>query len=397
MYNDVTSMKTTSVPTFPPLYKFKSGGKSNTNNQRKMMKWNIFIQYEEGNVGRIVVSFGEFGGKIQTHETIVTKGKAGRSVLEQSILEAQSKWNEKKNKEGYMEDITSPLPAVAANNQFRPMLAKTLSAKMWKQISFPTFVQRKYDGIRCISFLEMGKVVFQSRCGTEIKHFTQIKDSLAPFFQNHPDIILDGELYTQELSFERLSGLVRTLYTTSSATEMAEYEKIHLYVYDIYCPTSPDSSFENRLKYLEEVFPLQIPSCIHKVDTYRIHSKEELKEKHDVFVQEGYEGIMIRPPDGKYEINKRSSSLWKYKEFMDDEFEIVGFHEGEGIDRGAVIWECITKEKKVFSVKPRLTLEERRRIFPIANDYIGKWITVIFQEFSKDGIPRFPVGKHINA
>jgi DNA ligase-1 len=42
-------------------------------------------------------------------------------------------------------------------------------------------------------------------------------------------------------------------------------------------------------------------------------------------MEEGYEGIMVRNPNSPYEISKRSSYLQKYKEFDDDEFEIIGF------------------------------------------------------------------------
>ncbi len=375
---------------FPPLYKHKYGG-----TVQKIIKWTISVQHEE-NQSRIFVSFGEINGKMQTHETVITQGKAGRSIKEQSVLEAQSKWNEKKNKEGY-EETSSITTSSISPRIFRPMLAKTLDTKTQNKIAFPTFVQRKYDGIRCISFLENTEnVVFHTRSGTEIKHFSHLKKILQPVLQLYPEIILDGELYTKEFTFEKLNGLVRTINNINSETEK-DMKKVEFFVYDVYSTKLPDLSFENRLKLLNEIIQDNYDDLcmVHRVETITVRSFEELKEKHDQFVQEGFEGIMIRPPNGKYEINKRSSCLWKYKEFMDEEFEIVGFHEGEGIDKGAVIWECKTKDNKFFSVKPRSTLEERKRIFTIAKQYIGKWMTVIFQEYSQEGIPRFPVGKSI--
>jgi len=375
-----------SISSFPSLYKHKHGGTG-----EKIIKWSVFVNHEE-NQSRIIVSFGEIDGKFQTHETVVMQGKAGRNIKEQSILEAQSKWNEKRNKEGYEETILKPISGAMAAATFRPMLAKTLNVKTWKQISFPTFVQRKYDGIRCNAFLKESSVVFHTRSGTEIKHFDFLKNALLPILQLHPEIVLDGELYTPEFTFEKLNGLVRTVNKIS-----AETEKIHFFIYDLYNSKSSELSFENRLRILNQIISLENSShsSIHPVETLVVYNSEELKEKHGQFVKEGFEGIMIRPPAGKYEINKRSSFLWKYKEFMDEEFKIVGFHEGEGIDKGAVIWECETKDKKIFSVKPRSTLEERRFAFRTASENVGKWLTVIFQEYSQEGIPRFPVGKTI--
>ena len=116
---------------------------------------------------------------------------------------------------------------------------------------------------------------------------------------------------------------------------------------------------------------------------------------HDKFVQDGYEGIMIRDMGGVYESNKRSKYLQKYKVFMEEEFEITGFHEGTGDEKGAIVWDCKTKDHKIFAVRPRGTFEFRKKLFLEGSTYIGKMLTVIFQEYSSDSIPRFPVGKAI--
>jgi DNA ligase-1 len=80
---------------------------------------------------------------------------------------------------------------------------------------------------------------------------------------------------------------------------------------------------------------------------------------------------------------------------LENEFEIIGFHEGEGDDIGTVIWECKIDDLKIFSVKPKGSREIRRDYFLNAANYIGKKLTVIYQEMTADGIPRFPVGKEI--
>jgi len=91
-------------------------------------------------------------------------------------------------------------------------------------------------------------------------------------------------------------------------------------------------------------------------------------------------------------VGHRSADLQKYKEFKDDEYKIVGFKEGDGIEKGCVIWVCETKDKKPFSVRPRGTHEDRAAAFKTASKAVGKKLTVRFQELTEDGIPRFPVG-----
>ena len=48
-----------------------------------------------------------------------------------------------------------------------------------------------------------------------------------------------------------------------------------------------------------------------------------------------------------------------------------------------------------FNVRPRGSHDYRRELFQNGDSLIGQKLTVIFQEYSADGIPRFPVGKAI--
>ena len=85
----------------------------------------------------------------------------------------------------------------------------------------------------------------------------------------------------------------------------------------------------------------------------------------------------------------------KYKEFLESEYPIVDFKEAVGRDAGTVIWECETPEGRRFSVRPRGTQEARREWFARGASLVGKQLTVIYQELSEMGVPRFPVGKAI--
>ena len=105
---------------------------------------------------------------------------------------------------------------------------------------------------------------------------------------------------------------------------------------------------------------------------------------------------MIRKRDGIYKQDgktNRSKDLLKMKDFFDEEYEIVGYHEGTGDWIGTPIWECESKVSgKVFSVTPNGPREERQRMYRNAERYIGKKLTVKYQEKSEEGIPRFPIG-----
>jgi DNA ligase-1 len=216
----------------------------------------------------------------------------------------------------------------------------------------------------------------------------------------------DGELYTSEYPFESLSGLIRSKKINEAERKLVD--KIQFHIYDYYNREEPNETFQHRFEFLTQLFDEmknafgqsenqteKYLTLVSSVKTEMVTCYDEVKQLHDTYVAEGFEGIMIRNPIGVYEVDKRSKYLHKYKEFMDEEFVIVGYHEGDASDKGCVVWDCITPTNKSFAVRPRGTVEQRKQWFSQGNNYVGKMLTVIFQEYSQDGIPRFPVGKAI--
>jgi len=100
---------------------------------------------------------------------------------------------------------------------------------------------------------------------------------------------------------------------------------------------------------------------------------------------------MIRDASSTYEIGKRSNYLLKYKAFQTEEYEIVDVKEGTGREKGAAIWVCKVGEHQ-FSAKPEGTLEVRKKYLQEKEKYIGKQLTVRYQNLTALGVPRFPVG-----
>ena len=160
-------------------------------------------------------------------------------------------------------------------------------------------------------------------------------------------------------------------------------------MYDTFDPNKLHELFHDRSLTLS---CLKTTASVRYVHTTAINSLKEFWHYHKTFNKNGFEGSIIRLYDGPYELGHRSRSLLKYKDFKDDEFEIIGFTEGTGKFEGCVTWICKTKDNKTFNVVPKGTLHQKKKWFSEAEKYIGKEITVKYQSFSKDGIPEFPVG-----
>jgi len=264
-------------------------------------------------------------------------------------------------------------------SNFKPMLAFDYCKKK-KYISFPCYVQPKLDGIRGIYY----RSNMWSRTGKLFYHFHHIIDAITALVGSS-DIILDGELFSYEMPFEELSGLVRKKHITE--TDIAGLNKICYIIYDC---TIPNMHYADRLSYLHSLLQ-RSNKFLHLIDTKICASAGSIQEYHNMFVDQGYEGLIIRNMQGVYEY-KRSNNLQKLKAFEDGEFTIIGYTDGEGQETGLIIFICETKNHQPFHVRPTGTHEMRHEMFLHGDDYIGKRYTVRYQELTKNGIPRFGVG-----
>ena len=197
---------------------------------------------------------------------------------------------------------------------------------------------------------------------------------------------LDGEIYAHGLTLADISRRIKK--DRGSKTQELEY-----HVYDIV-----HLSLNKKRDEIREAI-LTNPSSIKVVwvQSHLVNTKEEIKQWHDTFVKHGYEGVIIRNIDGEYLLEKRSTDLQKYKEFQDEEFEIVDVTSGEGRETNAIIYICKVKnpldpKKLTFEVRPRGSIERRIELMSKGRGVIGKELTVRFQNLTENNIPFFPIG-----
>lgn len=381
---------------YPPIFgKDKSG---------KTRVWNATVFSSPSNTALSVIQHGIYEGKLQVDTRQYTEGKnIGKknetTPIQQCVAEVDKKWKDKIEKEGYSEEFPSRTSQSEQSSSQQigkkifPMLANKYepnsASKKRGGIVFPCFVQPKLDGLRCVVYLVNGAPVYQSRTGGAFTVLQHLDSAIQQILSQNPTLVLDGELYTRQIPFEELAGIIKK----KTLTE-ADKQKIQCVQYHVYDLIIPEVPFRERLSALQQVIPLS-DIFVTPVLTYLANGSADFKEKFSEYVAQGYEGIMLRNTEGLYQENYRSNDLMKYKEFFENEYKIVDFKEAVGRDAGTVIWECETPEGRRFSVRPRGTQEARREWFSKAPSLIGKQLTVIFQELSEMGVPRFPVGKAI--
>lgn len=224
-------------------------------------------------------------------------------------------------------------------------------------------------------------VTFLSRTGKEYTTLDHIKEEA---ISKLPEpVILDGEIYSHELTFQEIVAAVKK--------QREDSLKLKFRVYDVV----------NDMKQVDrEVIVRTLTSTInwetiHALPTMTCHSQEEIEHLHQHYVSEGYEGVMIRLLDGTYDQGQRSSNLLKVKEYDTNEFAFINFELGQrGVED--LIAVCSAKctdgvWHETFKAKMQGTVAQKQELYSNQPAQMSL-LTVKHHGYTDDGFPRFPIG-----
>jgi DNA ligase 1 len=347
----------------------------------------IQVWWQERSEGRYRTHSGQKDGQIVSSEWTVAKAKnVGRSnetsPEQQAESEIESNYTLKK-KSGYRVTVSD----AETSERFSPMLAKVYSdyAEDVEEIfraGETVLVQPKLDGIRCIAT----KDGLWSRQGNPIVAVPHIYQALQPVFQDDPGAIFDGELYNHELKadFPRLVSLIKKQKPTEEDLA-ASRNMVQYWIYD--SPRGMTKTSE-RVGLVHDV-ALTVGPPLVPVPTHTVTGTLDIDDLHGLYLQEGFEGTMIRL-EGPYE-TKRSKLLLKHKDFMDSEFRVADIFEGEGNRSGMAGYAVLLlPDGRTFRANIKGERGYLRQILIGKDSYVGKDATVEFFHLTPDGVPRFP-------
>ena len=333
-------------------------------------------------------------------------GKANATnPVTQALSEAFSRYRRHLKSNGAPADSAS----ATAPPQPLPMLVQKLGKTVAASLTKDDFVrgvsvQRKYNGVRAVAFLDPGRgAVIYSRRGVEYEGLDGVRAALAGLLKSGEPgapIYLDGELYRHGRPLEWISGEARR------GGAGLEYV-----VFDCFFPDElaagrdrPSGARQDRLRAL---FRQQKSGPVRLAETRPAAEMAEVERLYAAFLQEGYEGAIVRKDRGGYQYgvrNYHSPNLLKMKPLLDSEFPVVGFEEGgKGKDKGALIWVCevplaetVDPADRRFSVVPKnKTYAQRYEMFRSFSEspgafeaFRGRMLTVEYPERSqKTGKP----------
>lgn len=279
----------------------------------------------------------------------------------------------------------------------KPMLADTVEDL--DSVVFPVLASPKLDGIRCL-------VLNREALSRKFKAIPNdfIRNKLSELC--HDNIVFDGELTVGDTFHSSSSGVM----TESGSPD---------FIYNVFDAISQDlnQSFARRYENLKNlVCNINSPN-IRLVEHKLIESCDDLLRYEAECIQKGFEGIMLRKPEGRYK-NGRSTLkeglLLKVKQFSDFEAEIVGFEERlhnaneASLDElghtkrsshkdnmvpmntlGSLILQ--TQEGIVFKCGTGFNDDLRKTIWENKHAYLGLKAKIKSQKAGEKDRPRFPV------
>ena len=359
-------------------------------------------------------SYGQVGGKTTlSPKIIVDRTKQKRTWKEQYTLQFNSEVKKFLDK-GYIEvekhpneytikELDSIFGKVKTNQYgvIKPMLAKQAKdIKNLKIFDKEYYISRKINGVRCLIYYDGNQVKTSSRGATDyniaIYHIIT-HPLIEKFFKNHPDAILDGEIFKKNLSLNIISGICRSQKTINDG------KNLQFYWYDIIDLQAPFSKRWNIMQEWSKELQLSDFDPDKQFSDEELHIQflpqekisgwNNMKKLHDKWVQDGWEGAVIRLAESVYKPGARGNDWIKIKVYQDAEYPIIGISEGLREEDMCFILE--TPNGQQFKCKPMGDREQKQWYRDHIDELKGKLLTIKYFEMSGvegSEIPQQPIG-----
>lgn len=257
---------------------------------------------------------------------------------------------------------------------FKPMLSPNEDPMSYpnyfSELKFPLLCSPKLDGIRCN--------VINGHC-------------LSRTLKDLPSIHVQREFgHLDGLDGEIIVGSPRDedVYNRTQSYVMSQdkpHDDFRFYAFDTNFVSLAKVPFKERLEIARDIIlehnAREENKQIMLVEHHPVHTLDELWKYEEIILQFGYEGIMMRDPEGIYKHGRgtfKQGLIYKLKRFQDDEGVLVDIIEGTNNNN--------TKELDERGYSKRSTAKDGLTASGIAGTYIvafqGEYINVAPGKFS---------------
>lgn len=276
-------------------------------------------------------------------------------------------------------------------NGFKPMLAVA-----WEpdKVQFPVIASKKVDGFRCL--IHNGTAYSRNLKPIPNRHVQEQIGKLKGLYDGHDGEIIVGNMNDPDVYRNTSSGVMS--FDGEPNFLFWSFDRWDL----------PHLPYEERLKHVQSSCALDYVYC---------NSMEELLSLENKWVEEGYEGLMIRSIKGPYKYGRSTAKeghLLKVKRFLDSEAKVIGFEERmhnaneatvdylghtkrsshkenmHPMDTlGALI--CELSDGQTFKIGTGLDDAQRKEIWMNTHLYLNQFVKYKYVDVGRKNLPRFPV------
>ena len=277
------------------------------------------------------------------------------------------------------EDIFKPMKA----NKFKPGI-----------MEYPAYAQPKINGVRCVVrmnkvsqglFGETLEISVRSRDGIEydVPHIKATFKTIYTGLNLTNDTVFDGELWANAPA-PTIAGAAKNVNNPYNA-------KLRYIIFDLAIPNIDQSE---RFEILNKIGSHSLLSYVDKVEmlkTYITNSDEESIVYGNQFIDEGYEGAIIRDTSAPYYFGGRRNNMLKIKKYIVEKFLVLDITlDNEGLKEGReqVLFYCKNnRSADTFHCVPTGTKEKQLEMYRNKTRYTGTMVDIKFYERTKNNLP----------
>jgi DNA ligase 1 len=288
---------------------------------------------------------------------------------------------------------------------FKPLLASNEKVDL-TTLSYPLLASTKLDGIRCIFY--KGQILSRSLKQIQNKQLRERFESIRKFTEIN-QCILDGEIYSPELTFQEITHYVMT----QDLEDEILPKSLKFYCFD--CLTDENLQFSRRIGDVEYY---SLRQNIIYVKHIRVNNSNEVEKYFEEVLQDGYEGLILRNPESLYKFGRgtiKEAIIYKVKPFITFDAKIVGVVQATEVNEDAKkktneLGRSVTSKKigdrhliekasaflvKYHGLDLKVTLAmtdiEKEEVWKNRSSYIGKTIEYKGMLVGSKDVPRHPV------
>ncbi len=201
------------------------------------------------------------------------------------------------------------------------------------------------------------------------------------FTEQFPDVVMEGELWMQRQSYEKISSI------TSQHSPHNGWRQIRLMLFDL---PEHGGTFNQRVSAMRQLVVTIDSDYLRMIPQFRVTDQQQLMQRLNDVVDGGGEGLMLHHQSAYY-VNGRSDALLKLKLYQDAEATVIGYKPGKGKFRGMLGSIKVRDDQgREFYIGSGFTHQQRKQPPPLHSQ-----VTYRYQGRTRYGLPRFPVFLHV--